>query len=74
MADDIVEGCAHALGESFVMERSGNTAVFCGKVIDQAVDLGRAHSFIDVGSDMVKYGSIKRRAFFDSFDLAGGLK
>ena len=74
VADDIVKRCAHAFGETFVMERSGDAAVFCGKVIDQTVNLGRAHSLADVGSDVVEYSGIKRRAPFDGFDLTGGLK
>ena len=56
------------------MERSGDAAVFCGKVIDQTVNLGRTHSLADVGSDVVEYSGIKRRAPFDGFDLTGGLK
>lgn len=73
MADHIVKGSADALGESVIMERGGDAAVLCRKVIDQAVDLGSAHAFVNVGRDVIKDGCIERRALLDGFDLGRGL-
>ena len=41
MANDLVDARADALGETFVVQRSGDGAVVGGVLIDQAVDFGR---------------------------------
>ena len=56
------------------MKGSGNAAVLCREIIDQAVDLFRTHTFVDMGCNMVKNGGVQSGAFFDSLNLARGLK
>ena len=73
MADLIIDGCAHALRESFIAKRRRNSAHAGRLIVYPLIDLLGCDASLDMLSHIVQNCHINLAALADPLDLLRGL-
>ena len=69
VADHFVDGSTDTFRESFIIERSRNSSMRNGIIINQLIDLGGRHTSLDFFCDQIEHPGIHHTAPADTFDL-----
>ena len=69
MADLVIDGCADTVREPFIIEWCRHCSCFCSDIIYPAVNFCCAYALFDMFCNVIQYGNIDLRAFFDPCDL-----
>ena len=74
MADDFVDGRAHAVGIPLEVEVGRRATVLDGVVVDPLVDLGGVDACLDVLGHVIEHADVDGGRLLDALDVGGGLQ